>query len=117
MNNKSYSTNHFPDREDDGRVVADMSQVHAGLMDVIAPTGLREIFSNRRSPRGPRAAGSFPDAGPQTQPAASTQPVDLTRGELRALLKASLKAALLLSSVFIAGAALFILFCIYVWFR
>jgi len=41
----------------------------------------------------------------------------LTDGELKALMKASLKAALLLAGVFIAAAGLFILFCIYVWFR
>ena len=111
MNNKSYSTNHFPDREDDGRVVADMSQVHVGLMDVIAPTGLREIFAGRRGPK-PRGASDLAAAAP-----APAQPVDLTRGEFRALLKASLKAALALSGIFIAGGALFILFCIYIWFR
>lgn len=93
---------------DDGRVVADMSQVHAGLMDVIAPTGLREIFSGHRA-RKPRVSSG------ETPPAAA--PVNLTKGEMRALLKASLKASLLISGIFITGAGLFILFCIYVWFR
>lgn len=111
MNDKPYKTNRYADGEDDGRVVADMSQVHAGLMDVIAPTGLREIFAGRR---GPKPRGGAAQAAAAQAPA---QPVDLTKGEMRALLKASLKAALALSGVFIAGGALFILFCIYVWFR
>ena len=111
MNNKPYNTKPLPQGEDDGRVVADMSQVHVGLMDVIAPTGLREIFAGRR---GPKPRGDSALAAAAQAPA---QPVDLTKGEMRALLKASLKAALALSGIFIAGGALFILFCIHVWFR
>lgn len=111
MNKEPYSNKPFPDGEDDGRVVADMSQVHVGLMDVIAPTGLREIFAGRRGPRHRSASA------PAASAPASAQPVDLTRGEFRALLKASIKASLAISGIFIAGGALFILFCIFIWFR
>jgi len=99
----------YPD--DDGRVVADMSQVvKVGMLDLIAPEGLRQRLGGRR-----------PNGGSQSQsrsnPYGNAEPIELTEGELKALMKASLKAALLLAGVFIGAAGLFILFCIYVWFR
>lgn len=98
----------YPD--DDGRVVADMSQVvKVGMLDLIAPQGLRQRLGGRR-PGGPS------DYGVSATSSAS-EPIELTEGELKALMKASLKAALLLAGVFIGAAGLFILFCIYVWFR
>ncbi len=42
---------------------------------------------------------------------------DLTRGETWEIIKGTVKAGLLIGSIFIAAAGLFILFCIYVWFR
>lgn len=101
-------TKRYPD--DDGRVVADMSQVvKVGMLDLIAPEGLRQRLGGRRP------AGSI-DFGTPTVSSAS-EPIELTEGELKALMKASLKAALLLAGIFIGAAGLFILFCIYVWFR
>ena len=41
----------------------------------------------------------------------------LTKKETRSLIINALGAGLLIASIFIIGAALFILFCIYVWFR
>lgn len=42
---------------------------------------------------------------------------DLTKGETRAIVWGSLKAALLIGGIFMAVFALFILFCVFVWFR
>lgn len=118
--NNTYPRDGCPDPrypDDDGRVVADMSQVvRVGMLDLIAPEGLRKRLGGRR----PTVAGQWP-AGASPQSGASQSgsggSVELTDGELKALMKASLKAALLLAGVFIAAAGLFILFCIYVWFR
>lgn len=96
---------------DDGRTIADMSRVEIGMLDIIAPQGLRHILSGRHP--GKKEAPHIP-SGTIGLPAA---PLDLTPGETRALLKASLKAALLISGIFIAGAAIFILFAIHVWFK
>jgi hypothetical protein len=116
---KNYSNNKYPD--DDGRVVADMSQVvKVGMLDLIAPEGLRQRLGGRR----PNCSANFGATHPgdsQSQYSqnqyGNSEPIELTEGELKALMKASLKAALLLAGVFIGAAGLFILFCIYVWFR
>lgn len=42
---------------------------------------------------------------------------DLSRGETWEIIKGTTKAALLIGSVFLAVFALFILFCVFVWFR
>ena len=42
---------------------------------------------------------------------------DLTKSETRAIIWGSLKAALLIGGIFVAAFALFILFCVFVWFR
>ena len=42
---------------------------------------------------------------------------DLTRGETWEIIKGTTKAALLVASVFLAVFLLFILFCVFVWFR
>ena len=42
---------------------------------------------------------------------------DLSRKETWEIIKGATKAGLLISGNFIAGAALFILFCLFVWFR
>ena len=42
---------------------------------------------------------------------------DLTKGETWEIIKGTVKAGLLIGSVYLVVFALFILFCIYVWFR
>jgi hypothetical protein len=102
-------------QDDDGRVVADMSQVvKVHMMDLIAPEGLRTRLGGRRP--GNAAQNAAPGATAMNQ-SGSGESIELTDGELKALMKASLKAAFLLAGVFIAGAGLFILFCVFVWFR
>ena len=118
MTNKN-PNNKYPD--DDGRVVADMSQVvKVGMLDLIAPEGLRQRLGGRR-PSNSSASGATHPGDSHNQYAqnqfGNAEPIELTEGELKALMKASLKAALLLAGVFIGAAGLFILFCIYVWFR
>jgi len=108
----------FP--EDDGRVVADMSQVvRVHMMDLIAPEGLRRRLGGRRPGQtGPGADQNQYGQSPYGQnPYGNGEPVELTDGELKALMKASLKAAMLLAGVFILAAALLILFTVFVWFR
>ena len=117
--NHKYPNSKYPD--DDGRVVADMSQVvKVGMLDLIAPEGLRQRLGGKR-PGGSASSGGTHPGDSQSQYAqnqyGNAEPIELTEGELKALMKASLKAALLLAGVFIGAAGLFILFCIYVWFR
>jgi hypothetical protein len=115
---KQHPPKKYPD--DDGRVIADMSQVvKIGMLDLIAPEGLRKRLGGRR-PGGASSQSAFQSDGSlsqSTNPYGNSEPVELTEGELKALMKASLKAALLLAGIFIGAAALFILFCIFVWFR
>jgi hypothetical protein len=121
----TYMTSKHPNKkypDDDGRVVADMSQVvKVGVLDLIAPEGLRQRLGGRR-PNGAITGSGAAHPGDthcqqDTNPYSNAEPIELTEGELKALMKASLKAALLLAGVFIGVAGLFILFCIYVWFR
>lgn len=42
---------------------------------------------------------------------------DLSRKETRELVKGAIKAGLLIGSVFLVACFLFILFCIFVWFK
>jgi len=98
--------------KDDGRTVADMSQVRISPIDLIAPTGLRERLMARRGREKQASAAARGETLSQLE-----APVELTEGELRALMKASLKAAFLLAGIFIAAGALLILFCVFVWFR
>ena len=48
---------------------------------------------------------------------ASSQKLDLTKEESKAVLWGTIKAGLLIASVFVVAALIFILFCIHVWFR
>ena len=48
---------------------------------------------------------------------ASSQELDLTKEESKAVLWGTVKAGLLIASVFVVAALIFILFCIHVWFR
>ncbi len=51
-----------------------------------------------------------------TDSQSESQPVELSREEVRAYRNSALKAGLLVVSVYGVAALLFILFCIYVWF-
>jgi hypothetical protein len=122
--NSNHPNSSYPD--DDGRVVADMSQVvKVGMLDLIAPEGLRTRLGGRRPGFSAGSGGTHPgDSHPGDSmnqsgqnPHGNGEPIELTEGELKALMKASLKAALLLAGVFIGAAGLFILFCVFVWFR
>lgn len=42
---------------------------------------------------------------------------DLTEDETREIVKGTMKAALLIGSAFMVGIGLFLLFCVFVWFR
>ena len=42
---------------------------------------------------------------------------DLTKGETRAIVAGAMKAGLLVAGVFLLGALIFILFCVFVWFK
>ena len=120
----NYPTNNHPNSkypDDDGRVVADMSQVvKVGMLDLIAPEGLRQRLGGKRPSSSASSGATHPgdshNMSAQNQ-YGNAEPIELTEGELKALMKASLKAAFLLAGVFIGAAGLFILFCIYVWFR
>jgi len=127
--NGNHPYNHLPNNkypDDDGRVVADMSQVvKVGMLDLIAPEGLRQRLGGRR-PNGSAGSGATHPGDSKSQyaqnqsgsnPYGNAEPIELTEGELKALMKASLKAAFLLAGVFIGAAGLFILFCVFVWFR
>lgn len=128
MTSQQSTDNHLKNRQqnskypdDDGRVVADMSQVvKVGMLDLIAPEGLRQRLGGKRPGslvgKGAMHPGDSHHQTIQNQ-YGSSEPIELTEGELKALMKASLKAALLLAGIFIGAAGLFILFCIYVWFR
>ncbi|MBQ8830609.1 MAG: hypothetical protein IJ017_03315 [Oscillospiraceae bacterium] len=42
---------------------------------------------------------------------------DLTKSEARAIVTGAMKAGLLVAGVFLLGALIFILFCVFVWFK
>ena len=42
---------------------------------------------------------------------------DLTEEETKEIVKGTMKAALLIGSIFMLGIGLFLLFCVFVWFR
>lgn len=55
-----------------------------------------------------------PESGPNAQ--TGSDPIELTAAEKRAVTWGVLKASLLVTFIFIGGFALFILFCVNVWF-
>ena len=91
--------------DDDGRQIADMSGVNSNLM------AFWFVPKHRRS-RIPKHM--------LKEESKQEQVVDmppLTKAESRAMMFQAMFASLLIALVFIAGAALFILFCIYIWFK
>jgi len=77
--------------DDDGRVIANMNV-----------EGMRWYSEAKPLDREPERAPDIPE---------------LTKAETRVFIFGALKAALLIGGIFIGAAALFILFCVYVWFR
>ena len=86
--------------DDDGRQIADMSHVDSSL------GGFSTARLNKRKKK---KDGDKEDEGPEVPP--------LTRRETKALMFRAMWTSLLIALVFIALAAIFLLFAVYVWFR
>jgi hypothetical protein len=84
--------------DDDGRTIADMSGVGTPLSPLSSGT----------DPRRAREEG---------QKKEDEEDLQLTHREKRAIAGGALLAALLVGGVFIVGCLLFLLFCVFVWFR
>ncbi|MBQ2895639.1 MAG: hypothetical protein IJE26_03110 [Oscillospiraceae bacterium] len=82
--------------DDDGRVIANMN------VDGM-PWSMRDVMSRRK--KSDEKLQSSQDFS------------DLTKEETRELVKGAMKAGLLIGGVFLVGAFLFILFCLFIWFR
>ena len=78
--------------DDDGRVIANMN------VDGM-PWFMSDALKHRRNTD------------------AEGEQLDLTKEESRELVKGAVKAGLLIAAIFVFAALLFILFCVYVWFR
>ena len=82
--------------DDDGRVIANMN------VDGM-PWSIRDVISRRKA------------SDEQVQGGQDFS--DLTREETRELVKGAVKAGLLIGGAFVLGAFIFILFCLFIWFR
>ena len=82
--------------DDDGRVIANMN------VDGM-PWSMRDVMSRRK--KSDEKLQSSQDFS------------DLTKEETRELVKGAMKAGLLIGGVFLVGAFLFILFCLFIWVR
>ena len=79
--------------DDDGRVIANMN------VDGM-PWSMSDVLSRRKkSDEKLQRSSDFSDV------------------DTREIIKGTVKAGLVIAGVFLAGAALFILFCLYIWFR
>ena len=79
--------------DDDGRVIANMNE--DGM-----PWSMSDVLSRRKkSDEKLQSSSDFSDV------------------DTREIIKGTVKAGLVIAGVFLAGAALFILFCLYIWFR
>ncbi len=84
--------------DDDGRVIFDMS----GLNDISKPS-LENLGEARKKPnKSERRQRPY---------------VEMSNSDARKAAFSATLAALLVAGVFIVGIGLFILFCVYVWFR
>lgn len=84
--------------DDDGRQIADMSFTHRSYVE--------------KSERGVN-----PDQVRASENRAEEALSRLSKRETWGIIFEALKAGLLISLIFVGGAALLILFCIYVWFK
>ncbi len=90
--------------DDDGRQIANMSDVQINT------------FGFGYTPKRRRPSVKFNEnKKPNQNEHANVAP--LTKKETRFMMIQAMLAALGIAMIFIAGAALFILFCIYIWFR
>ena len=90
--------------DDDGRQIANMSDVQINT------------FGFGYTPKRRRPGVPFQENKKQNQNE-HVNVTPLTKKETRFMMFRAMFAALGIAMIFIAGAALFILFCIYVWFR
>ncbi len=90
--------------DDDGRQIANMSDVQINT------------FGFGYIPKRRRPGVTYQETKkPNKNEHANVAP--LTKKETRFMMLQAMLAALGIAMIFIAGAALFILFCIYIWFR
>ncbi len=78
---------------------------------VIAPMNVDGMPWNHESPVSQSENGEFP------QKKTGEDELPLTPGEKRAMMGGVFAAALLVAGIFVLAALLFILFCIFVWFK
>lgn len=96
MKNKHY--------DDDGRKIADMSDINV------------TTFGFGYNPRQQRNTKKEP-AVREASVDSSANPQPLTKEETRFMMFRAMLSGMAIALVFIALAAIFLLFCIYVWFR
>lgn len=99
MKNKQYS-------DDDGRRIADMSNIKVNLLDY--------WFAPKRRSFKERNKGMMVEEPVLNDQLPLPPP---TKEETRSMMWQAMLWSLLIALVFIAGAALFILFCIHIWFK
>ena len=87
--------------DDDGRRVADMSAVEMPSDPLLGGGSFRKKAKNELKETDPQVPSPSP----------------LDRKETRRIVFYALRAGLLIGLLFIGAAAIFILFCRYVWFR
>lgn len=88
------------DFEDDGRTIAEMDVAGMPWHDAAAPA----LFGRRRNHR------EVSDVQARELP-------PMSRRELWGIIANAVLAGLMIASIFIGAMVLFVLFCIYVWFR
>lgn len=91
--------------DDDGRKIADMSGVTTSLLDIWFVPKRRRHHTLKPIQKEEKQQGEYIPLPPPT------------KAESRAMMFQAMFASLLIALVFIAGAALFILFCIHIWFK
>lgn len=113
---------------DDGRVVAPMNvdgmpwytpgrTSGATGGEMAPPGGATSPYGDGGGAAGKDATGGETAYYGETSPYGDGVPVFMTRREKFAFTFGVLKAALLVTFAFVGGLLLFILFCVYVWFR
>ena len=91
---------------DDGRVIANMNV-----------DGMPWVNSSAAYRKPAEKNDEAPQSDDEKRPSPQELDQPLTKKETRGLILNSVLASLLIAGVFIAGAALFILFCCHVWLK